>query len=66
MKDMAEIIITVKPDGSVKVHAEGIQGPACSVHTRPYVLALGEQVGEEPLPEMFMNNISTQQQELQQ
>ena len=52
---MAEVIVTVSPKGETKIHAEGIQGTACSLHTRPFVNAIGVQVSEEPLPEMFMD-----------
>jgi hypothetical protein len=51
---VAEVIVTVKPNGEVKVHAECVLGPACSLHTKPYVEALGVKVGEEALPEMFI------------
>lgn len=50
---MADIVITIAPDGSTKVHAEGIQGSSCTLHTLPYVNAIGIRVGEEALPEMF-------------
>jgi hypothetical protein len=61
---MPEVIITIKKDGSAKVHAEGIQGTACSLHTLPFVAALGEKTGEEPLPEMFMEAVDTLYQEI--
>ena len=63
---MPDIVITIKPDGEAKVHAEGIQGTACSLHTLPYCDDIGIKIGEEALPEMFMDAAQATQQEAQQ
>lgn len=58
---MHQVIITIKPDGSVTVKAEGYQGPSCADVTRPFIDALGKRLIETPTPEMFQQ--TTQQQE---
>jgi len=58
---MAEIIIRVRPTGETTVEADGIVGSACSLHTRPYVEALGQQTGELPKGEMFQQADQEQQ-----
>ncbi len=59
---MAQIIINIKPNGQATVEADGIQGTACSLHTQPYVRALGIKDGELPKAEMF----ATQDQSVSQ
>jgi hypothetical protein len=49
----AEVIVTVKRDGTATVHASGVVGPSCATHTGPFVQALGRATGNHPLPEMF-------------
>jgi hypothetical protein len=49
---MAEVIVTIKKDGTATVHANGVVGPSCTTHTRPF-LVLGKEVGQHALPEMF-------------
>ncbi len=61
---MAEVIIRVRPDGATTVEADNVQGPACSLHTAPFVTALGKRAGEQPKPEMFQE--AAQQQQVQQ
>lgn len=48
-----KVIITITPDGSAQVEAEGIQGDSCTTHTKPFIDALGDAAEEVPKPEMF-------------
>lgn len=61
---MAEILITIKPNGDTNVEAVGYQGASCSLQTAPYIHALGIRSGELPKPEMFHEH--SQHQEVQQ
>ena len=50
---MGIVIVTVKPNGETNVEADGIKGTQCSLHTAPYIKALGQRTGEAAKPEMF-------------
>jgi hypothetical protein len=61
---MAEIIITITPEGETHVEANGYQGPSCSLATAPYIKALGVKNGELPKSEMFTENLQQQEAQL--
>jgi hypothetical protein len=61
---MAEVIIRVRPDGGATIEADNVQGSACSLHTAPFVAALGKRAGEKAKPEMFQE--AAQQQQVKQ
>jgi hypothetical protein len=63
---MPEIIVTVKPDGTSQVKAEGIQGTSCSLHTAPFWKAIGTKEGEIPTQEMYQDTTNTAQEETHQ
>jgi hypothetical protein len=50
---MAKVIVTIKPNGTISVEAEGWNGPTCSTITKPYVQALGQEAKEELKPEFY-------------
>lgn len=57
---MAAVIVTVKPDGTATVEADGWQGPTCATVTEPYRRALGKPTEEQLKAEFFSE---TQQQQ---
>lgn len=61
---MAEVIVTIKPNGETTVQVEGHQGPSCSLVSAPYRKALGKEIASHPTAEMFETNAV--QQELRQ
>lgn len=60
---MAQVIVTVRPDGHADVKAEGWKGESCTTITEPFRKALGKEVAFMPTEEMFEQ---TQQQEINQ
>jgi DUF2997 family protein len=50
---MPEVVITVKPDGSVTVDVLNWQGPSCALASEPYRNALGVAVASTPKAEMY-------------
>jgi hypothetical protein len=61
--NMAEVIIRVSPDGKATVEAEGVQGSVCTLHTQPFLNALGGKVLEDrPKAEMFEQPVILQQE----
>ncbi len=59
---MPEIQITIKKDGTTTVKAEGVQGPSCSLHTQPYIRALGKVIRSTPTAEMFQSDTTNEAQ----
>ena len=51
---MKQIIIDIKPDGSVKIEAVGFQGQSCLEATKPFEEALGKVEAREEKPEYFI------------
>lgn len=37
-----EVIVKIKPDGTTTVEASNVQGTSCSLHTAPFIAALGK------------------------
>jgi Protein of unknown function (DUF2997) len=60
---MSQVIVTINPAGETTVEADGITGSQCSLHTRPYILALGKPIQSKPKAEMFIEETATQQLE---
>lgn len=50
---MAEIIITIKPDGTPLVDVQGWEGPSCSLLSEPFRKALGTDADNTPKPEFY-------------
>jgi hypothetical protein len=50
---VAELHITVKPDGEVEIDAVGYSGTGCLEASRPYEKALGEVVSRKKKPEIL-------------
>lgn len=55
---MGIVIVTVKPDGTTTVEADGIQGTSCIAHTNPFVVALGQAVKQSPKSDMYEQPIT--------
>ncbi|MCP4423898.1 MAG: DUF2997 domain-containing protein [Chloroflexi bacterium] len=51
-----ELIVEVKPDGSILVYASGAQGPSCVPAVKQLSEALGVTLREEHLPEYYAEN----------
>ena len=54
---MAEVLITVRPDGKTTVEAEGWTGPTCAAITEPYRKALGHEIGAQNKPEFYESDL---------
>lgn len=50
---MAELVFTIKPDGSVEIDAVGFSGTSCLEVSRPYEKSLGAVVSRKKKPEIF-------------
>jgi hypothetical protein len=50
---VAELHITVKPDGEVEIDAVGYSGTGCLEASRPYEKALGAVVNRKKKPEIL-------------
>jgi hypothetical protein len=57
------IIVVVKPDGSVKVEAQGFTGTGCQAATRAIEEALGLKKSDTMKPEYYENPGDTKQQQ---
>ncbi|MCP4421637.1 MAG: DUF2997 domain-containing protein [Chloroflexi bacterium] len=51
-----ELIVEVKPDGSILVYANGAQGPSCVPAVKQLAETLGVTVMEEHLPEYHLED----------
>lgn len=49
-----QIIVKVRPDGSIQIEAEGYSGPGCVEAVRHYAELLGLTVEEENKPEFYL------------
>lgn len=50
---MQKVIVKIMNDGTTTIEGAGIKGVACSLHTQPFVAALGKIVSEKPTSEQF-------------
>jgi hypothetical protein len=50
---MAELVVTISPDGEVTVEARGVEGPACAELLRPFDEALGAVRDRRRKPEYY-------------
>ena len=58
-----EVIIKVKPNGQSTVEASNVQGTACSLHTAPFIAALGKQ-GISLAPGLHADNMGNNRREV--
>jgi len=58
---MSEVVVTIKPDGTSTVDAEGIVGSVCTLQTKPYTDALGKVTKSTPKAEMFQEQTLAQE-----
>ena len=56
-----EVIVKIKPDGTTTVEASNVQGTSCSLHTAPFIAALGKGKRQTIKPEMFEETTLQQQ-----
>jgi len=50
---MPEIIVEIRPDGTVTIRAKGFKGAKCLEATAPFEEILGGDIEREKLPEYY-------------
>lgn len=60
-----ELIIDIKPDGTVTMEAVGYEGKACLTAAAPFEAALGKVTARTEKPEMHRDQQQAQQPEQQ-